>query len=153
MHRLKEEIKRQEQITANLQDKLEEAKAKLSIKCQSCLKYHRIKDLVVIQTHWFIPPSGCTEGAYWKQGELHFICPNNKVRNRILFNNSDVEWDKREELKHNPANQFHITYKYLFKEVLKEFEDHIGSSVNNYYIDENRKKFDLVEKKENKECG
>jgi len=151
MHKLIQEIRRQEQITSDLQDKLEEAKAKLSIKCESCKKFHRIKDLVVIQTHWYTSPYGCTGGDYWSQGELHFICPVTKVRNRIMFDNYDVEWRERQEFKHNPDKQFNRYYKDLFKEVLKEFDNDMGKYINdnNYYVDENRKKFDLVEKKEN----
>lgn len=65
-----------------------------TIKEGGCGKESRIRDVIYVQTHWYVPPSGCTEGAYWKEGEGQFDCPHCGVRNRLY------ELPEIEELKH-----------------------------------------------------
>jgi hypothetical protein len=146
---------------ANLEDKLlgirqEESKileaidkrnSRRTIKCDSCEDSHKIKDVVAIQTHWYTSPQGCTGGDYWSEGELNFVCPETGVRNRLLFNNYDVSWEERKHYKNDPEEQFKMTYKDLFKEVVKTYEKNDPEFVNNHYVDRNRKKFGLVEKR------
>ena len=120
-----------------------------SIPCKCCDNPHKIGDLVAIQTHRYILPRGCMEGDYWLEGELQFVCPETGVKNRLLFDNYDVPFDKRENFQHNPDMQFKVNYGRLFREVVDEY-NHIkgsGRSVNNYFVDEHRKEFGLVEKK------
>ena len=120
------------------------------IKCGACEDYHKIGVLTAIQTHWYTPPHGCTEGDYWNEGELQFVCPETNVKNRLLFNNYDVPWDERRNYANNPEEQFKRNYKHLFIEV-KDSHDKTtsGEWVNNFYVDQNRKKFGLVERKIN----
>lgn len=55
-----------------------------------CKKRTRIASLTYIQTHWYTPPSGCTGGDYWNDGEGQFVCPKCGELNR-LYNRPDVE--------------------------------------------------------------
>jgi hypothetical protein len=48
-----------------------------------CGTKHKVNDLTYIQTHWYTPPSGCTDGDYWNQGEGQFICPTCGELNRL----------------------------------------------------------------------
>lgn len=50
----------------------------------------KISDLVYIQTHWYTPPSGCTDGDYWNSGEGQFECPKCEKLNR-LYERPEVE--------------------------------------------------------------
>jgi len=49
-----------------------------------------VSDLVYIQTHWYVPPSGCTDGDYWNTGEGQFVCPKCGCTNR-LYERPEVE--------------------------------------------------------------
>ena len=120
---------------------------KRKIKCKSCDNMHEIGSLEVIQTHWYTEPYGCTSGDYWSAGELQFICPDTKVRNRLLFFNYDVIYDKRHDYDYDPDAQFKRMYKHLFKKVIDTYDK---DSDNNWviceYVDKHRKRFGLVVK-------
>ena len=139
-----ENINNEEKVIHKL---IDERNKKREINCESCDKSHKIKDLTLIQTHWYKEPRGHNEGAYWNEGEMQFICPETNVINRFLFDNYDVPYEKRELYENNPEEQFKRLYKHLFKEVLDRHEKTEDQSLNNYYVDENRKKFGLVERK------
>lgn len=132
---------RRKELVAQL--KLERSRKK--ILC-SCKKMHAIKDLVVIQTHWYTEPYGCTGGDYWSEGELQFLCPETEVRNRILFMskyNSNVRYEDRQKRE----EAFRREYRDLFKKVEKEYDRYekrySHPSFNNDYVDKNWKKFEL----------
>lgn len=50
---------------------------------KACGKRLNIKKLVYIQTMWYVPPSGCTSGGYWADGEGQFKCPHCGELNRL----------------------------------------------------------------------
>lgn len=148
--------------------KIDERNKRKTIDCSSCDESHPINTLTLIQTYWYVPPHGCNEGDYWNEGEMQFVCPKTKVINRMLFDNSDVPWEKRREYENDPEAQFKKNYRPLFKRVIEVYEHSdnmsgtrysIGSRklknedvtnghwVNNSYVDENRKEFGLVEKR------
>ncbi len=128
--------------------KIEERNARKMIKCASCDKPHQIRTLKSIQTHWYTSPHGCTGGDDWNEGELQFICPETGVRNRLLFDNDDVPWEERKDYENDPEAQFRVKYKKLFREVKDEYDKEESYEFeNNHYVDENRKRFGLVEKR------
>ena len=137
---------------ANLEAKLDEVKKQIAernsnrrIKCESCDKSHAIGTLKAIQTYFYVEPHGCIGGDYWLPGELQYICPTNGIINRLLFDIRDVLEEQRMK---NPARQFRNNYVNLFKEVVETYsEKTMEQWVNNYYVDNNRKKFSLVEKR------
>jgi hypothetical protein len=55
-----------------------------------CGSQFPVSQLTYIQTHWYTPPSGCTEGGYWNRGEGQFICPSCGHMNR-LYERPEVE--------------------------------------------------------------
>lgn len=127
--------------------KIEKRNQNRKIKCMSCNNMHVIRTLDLIQTHWYTSPYGCTGGDHWNSGELQFICPTTGIRNRLLFNNYDVPWEKRNHYAHDPEEQFKRNYKHLFKSVKDTYKDEEhAKTTNNYYIDTHRKTFGLVEK-------
>lgn len=42
---------------------------------KGCGRRTRVSNLVWLQTRWWVPPRGCTEGGYWRESEGHFQCP------------------------------------------------------------------------------
>lgn len=142
------EIKACEELIAKLEKKREKLQERLEIKCACCEnEMHKIEDLTVIQTYWYVRPFGCTGGDYWNKGEVNFICPKTGYRNRLLFDTHDVPYDKRQNYAHNPEMQFQDKYMGLFKEQKDTHgEEKKIPWVNNYYVDRNRAKFGLVEK-------
>lgn len=148
MANLESRLAKIDQERERILEEIEKRNKRKKIKCACCDDFYTIEKLTVIQTHWYTPPSGCTDGDYWNQGELQFVCPVTEIRNRLLFNNYDVPWKEREKCENNPEKQFKINYKSLFKEVIDSYDERqSGKSVNNVYVDENRKKFGLVEKR------
>lgn len=54
------------------------------IQCGKCQASYQTRKLVLQDHHYYVRPSGCTEGDYWLHNEYAFICPSCKVRNRFL---------------------------------------------------------------------
>jgi hypothetical protein len=127
---------------SKLLKQLDTQRANKQFKC-GCGKMHRIKNCAVIQDHWYTRPSGCTDGDYWNEGELQVICPDTDKKNRLFFDNYDVEWDKRSHYTHNAGQQFSRIYKQLFKEVFDDYKKDQREWWNNHYFDENHMKFGL----------
>lgn len=42
---------------------------------KDCSRGYEIRELDYIQTHWYDPPSGCTDGDRWYAGEGQWKCP------------------------------------------------------------------------------
>jgi hypothetical protein len=122
--------------------KLETQRANKQFKC-GCGKMHKIKDCVAIQTHYYVPPSGCTDGAYWSDSEMQVICPITDKKSRLMFNNNDVDWTARQSYGYNAYLQFKYIYLKLFKEVIQDYEKDERLWWNNYYFDRNHEKFGL----------
>ena len=129
---------------------IDERNKKHTIQCGGCNKHHPINALTAIQTHFYVPPRGHTEGDYWSEGELQFVCPKTGIINRLLFDNNDVPYDKRSHFEHNPEEQFKRAYKQLFSTINDVHEKTADNWVNNFYVDEHRAKFGLVEKRASK---
>ena len=111
---LESELERVRKEEKKIESKIKQRNKKRNIQCGSCEHSHRVADLVAIQTHFYIPPRGCTEGAYWLPGEMQFVCPETGVINRLLFDNCDVPWEERKEYKNNPEEQFRTIYGPLY---------------------------------------
>lgn len=81
---------------------IDDLKKQIVLTCPNCDRDEQIQNLTYIQTHWYTPPRGCTEGDYWNEGEGQYDCPHCKTRWR-LYKLPEIEAMKR-----------------LFKEVVKE---------------------------------
>lgn len=138
---LSTKIKRLEAERSRLDDQISESKTAQKIKCASCGKFHALGGLTAVQTYWTDSDSDS------HRGELQFLCPKTGIRNRLLFNNNDVPWPERKDYKNNPEDQFILTYSGLFGKTQRETGEQSSTFVNNYYVDENRSKFGLVEKR------
>jgi len=115
-----------------------------TIRCMSCYGHHQVGSLDAIATHWYVSPSGCTEGDYWVEGEWHFVCPKTGVRNRLLFNVSGEE----EQNKVDAEGVFKRLFRGAFKSMGKVYErggldKPIYQWVNNYHVDQNRLSYGL----------
>jgi hypothetical protein len=66
------------------------------VRCENTVAYGKgcgagfeIRDLEYIQTYWYEPPSGCSDGDNWWQGEGQWKCPSCGHTNR-LYDKPDV---------------------------------------------------------------
>ena len=82
----------------------DDLKKQTALTCPKCNEDTQIQNLTYIQTHWYTPPRGCTEGDYWNEGEGQYDCPHCKVRLRLF---------KLPEI---------MAMKRLFKEIIKEHD-------------------------------
>jgi len=147
MPSLEAQLKEVRQEESQILENIDKRNKKRRIQCGGCSNSHEIGNLTAIQTHWYTSPRGCTEGDYWNEGELQFVCPETGIINRLLFDNSDVPWEERRIYENDPEQQFKRNYKKRFKEVVDSYDEKTpGKWVNNHYVDENRRKFGLVEK-------
>lgn len=119
---------------------IENTKAGQKIRCACCQKLYAIGSLTAIQTYWI------DEDCDSHRGELQFLCPKTGIRNRLMFDNNDVPWPERNEYRNNPEDQFILKYSSLFGETKKVSGKQSLNFVNNYFVDENRAKFGLVER-------
>ncbi len=158
MASLEDQLAELHQQKKQILKKIDKRNKNRKIKCEGCEGSHEIGDLTAIQSYWYTPPRGCTEGDYWNQGELRFICPETSIINRLLFDNIDVPWEERENYDNNPGEQFKRNYKHLFQKIEDSYDDTTldlqrmlagdkQKYANNFYVDKNRKKFGLVEKR------
>lgn len=120
-------IKKLDERRAVLEAELQEARANLDFPC-CCGEVHKIKDCDVLQTHWYTPPSGCTDGDYWNSGELQVVCPVTGSKNRLLDRS----------VNDHLAKQFSSSYKRLFKSVTDTYKGQdLGNHWNNYMLENN----------------
>jgi hypothetical protein len=139
--------KKVEQLESQLEaakQALKDENRRKKFKC-GCGKMHEIGKCSVVQRHWYERPWGCTGGDNWWQGELQIVCPDTGLRNRLLYDVPwDVPYDKKNSFEYNPDLQFKNGWKYLFKEVIDEYEENTpGEWCNNYYVDKNHEKFGI----------
>lgn len=133
------ELRRLRTINQNPAD-IKKARSNKTIECACCKQLHRIGDLDAIETHWYVQPSGCSDGDYWLDSDWHFVCPISKVRNRLLFHESYWTKDKKVD----PQLSFKELYRGTFKSMTPEFDDQRNYAwLNNSYVDENRAVFEL----------
>lgn len=129
---------------ARAEKELNEERAQRQILC-SCGKFHRIRELALFVTHWHTPPRGCNEGDYWSEGEWQFSCPVDGRRNRLMFDDNDIDWQLRGSVGAEPT--FKSIYRGLFASSVNVYDDRPATPFfNNHYVDNNRKHFELPEK-------
>jgi predicted nucleic acid-binding Zn ribbon protein len=75
-------------------------------KNKGCKRKTMIDKLTYIQTHWYVEPTGCMGGGYWKEGEGKYICPKCGFANRLIYEREYIAKKKR-----------------LFKEIIQEHKD------------------------------
>jgi hypothetical protein len=109
-----------------------------------CGALHAIKDCAALSHKFYTPPSGCTGGDYWSYSELHVICPVTDAKNRFMYESRyRTEYNLRNDFKHNAELQFNHMYLKLFKSVTDDYNTDKRGWWNNYYVDQNHKKFGI----------
>lgn len=58
---------------------------KYKIRCGKCGQRSMLSEWVFRQAIWYVPPRGCTEGAYWKNDDpqSRFVCPECDAAYRV----------------------------------------------------------------------
>jgi len=84
------EVKAAEEIIKRHEEAAKKATGETLVQCvdqtatgKGCNKWFPINTLEYIQTHWYVSPSGCTDGDYWKRGEGQWKCPSCGKINRL----------------------------------------------------------------------
>lgn len=148
MKKIKEKLKILDEII-KLEDQvllqLNNLRSQQTLQCGNCEVHEQIKDISIIQTHWYTPPRGCTEGDYWNIGELNFVCDTCKIRNRLLFKKSKKEYEeyvKRNELgdwsgfsNKKKEQKFRNLYLKLFKKIIDTHKESPINFVNKDMLD------------------
>ena len=94
------------------------------LKCRACKKTSRLSNWVFLQTVWWVPPHGCTEGGYWRDEDVDtcFVgCPNCQA-NIYIYN--DPQKDK---LRKMAKSEF--VFQDLFRKVQRIERNKIQNSI------------------------
>lgn len=137
-------VEQARQALVKAQVELHIVRSQRKILC-SCGKRHSIAKLEVLVTHWYHEPHGCTGGDYWSEGEWQFVCPVDGTRNRLMFDDYRVEYEKRDSIGIAAEPTFKSIYRGLFaksRDVYKD-DDRSVAHYNNYYVDRHREQFEL----------
>lgn len=138
-------VKSIEKKLSNAVSRLKTKRANQQIKC-CCGKYHAVKNCALIVTHWYVKPYSCSGGDYWVSGEWNFIGPCG-VRNRLLFDDYGVEYNKRDEIGIAAEPTFKYNYPAeLWRSIENEYGDKSDTNNINKYVDNHRKRFGLPER-------
>jgi hypothetical protein len=139
---LRQQISSLEDKKQKLLKKLDIQRSRMFFEC-GCGRKHQIKTCEIIQTFWYQSPHGCMGGDYWVPGELQIICPDTDHKNRLMFDNYDVEWSQRNDYDYSAEEQFKYMYRHLFKNVILDYNKDKRKFWNNSYFDDNHQKFGL----------
>lgn len=89
-------IDRKKKEIADLIVTITNLKSDIKIECVSpnnfekgCGELTKVKELIYIQTEYYVRPSGCNDGDYWNAGEGRFKCIKCGFINR-LYNRADI---------------------------------------------------------------
>jgi len=78
-------------------------------KCSHCGKGTTIAKLTFIQTKWYVPPRGCSEGDYWEDDEGQWQCPHCEHIVRLIDP--------------NPQAKLLVERKHYFKDIKVKHKD------------------------------
>lgn len=88
---MKNKVKEIDKIIADLHSQKERMLRSRTVKCPKCEKRTALKNATVIRSFSYVPPHGCTEGAYWAaDGEYQYYCGKCDHFNRAYV----LSWDK-----------------------------------------------------------
>lgn len=124
---------------------LHQLKAGKQFKCIWCNKMHAFKSCEAIQEYHWNSSHGYEDG-YYSLSEIYIVCPVTGNTNRMLFDSApyghyrDSDYDANE--------QFRRKYGDTFKALHDGREFFLQATwKNNYYINENLQRYDIVLKK------
>ena len=76
---------------ADLRNQKEQILKSRTVKCSHCNKRTALKNATVVRNFSYVPPSGCTDGAYWAtNGEYNYYCAKCGHFNRAYV----LGWEK-----------------------------------------------------------
>lgn len=133
-----------------LKGQLKQLKAAKQFKCVWCNKMHAFKSCEAVQGYHWVSARAYEDG-YYTPTEIYIICPVTRNTNRMLFDSAP--YGRYREFDYDANEQFAHKYKDAFKvlhggvEAKSETLLANGSWKNNYYINENLHKYDIVLKK------
>ena len=93
--------------------------------CPCCHKRTAIAKLTFIQDHWYVSPSGCSGGDYWKQSNQVYIpCPKCNNIARVTENFVQVRTEHILTVIDEEMYDFVTDHKYHFGEILDYHRNH-----------------------------
>lgn len=120
-----------ELLESQISELEEERKIAISHKmigCPSCKKDSQLKSWVLIKDHHYIPPRGCSEGAFWiSSHEYHLVCPKCQRLGRTY--RSSLHWNsetRSEYYDYVPSESFYMLVSNntsRFAEVLDSYDE------------------------------
>ena len=86
---LRNRLAEAEKKAQNLRSELDAALGYTEVECRGryrqkgCGRRTPIRELVYIQTYWYVSPYSCSGGDYWNPGHGEFDCPHCGARNHL----------------------------------------------------------------------
>lgn len=107
-----------------------------------CGARHAIRRCDALLDHWYQKGQGYEDGQ-WTPACLYVVCPVTDVKNRLLFDTSKVDYSRCQHYDWSAEKQFIRLYSRLFKTYTLDYKTDKRVWTNNFYFDQNRKKFGL----------
>ena len=140
MNREKEINKEIEALHKEKQD----IKSRRMITCLHCQKRTSLPKAIVIRTHWYTEPHGCTGGDYWNFGEYRFVCMKCEHATRAYIGSWEKHWRtgkiKSKALKDPRVKLFNFIKKHIdfVGEVLDTYDGQDDNKTLNEIREKNR---------------
>lgn len=132
-----------EETIENLKIERNEVRKRLLLPC-GCGQTHMLQEYALLRTRW------CNSRDQWVSGEWQLLCPDKKVRNRLLFSNHNLPYEQRHKFKYDVEAQFKRMFAGVFTESIDIYDEYDKNGHylkvkwdNSVYIDKNRKEFGL----------
>lgn len=122
------EQKLKQQIN-KIEQRIETIRSRKMITCPECKKRTAISKATIVEDYWYVRPSGCMGGDYWKFNEYWYCCSKCGKTSRAYITTWDIDRETKEiktaVLKEPRIVLFNFIKEHLehFGEVLKSYDD------------------------------
>lgn len=116
----------QEQIES-FQEQRGLVRSKRTICCPACKRHTAVEKATIISDHYYVPPRGCVDGAYWTFSEYRFYCAKCNSFHRAYTGSFDKDY-MTEEFTSEALTKFRLQL-YLF---IKKHFDYFGERLRDY---------------------
>ncbi len=115
-----------------LYKKQESLKKQTRITCPTCHKRTQVTKATVIRDHYYIPPSGCTEGAYWTtSGEFYYYCNHCNATTRA-WQHRPYNWDKHQYEDEKLPEKGRAPTRLRLLHIIRDNINYIGEVLDSY---------------------
>ena len=138
-------MNREQEINQEIEDlhtEKQSLKSRRMITCLNCQKRTSLPKAIIIRTHWYTQPHGCTGGDYWNFGEYLHVCLKCNHSNRAYIGSWEKHW-RTGKIKSKALKDPRVKL-FIF---LKEHIQYVGEVLDTYDGHDDNKTLDEIREK------